>query len=308
MKETVESADLVMCMGTSQFSMLANKICKELEHPHFHTIHGDSVAMSLINKAAKKDPELRNYDVKLMRKNRMKHHKNVGLDNALGKYPVFFVGYIFLKKRDNYHVFLSTTIRKTDIIRTMPKKIKNEIKLLWVGRLSPEKGLFYLLRAVKELNSEKSKKIYRLNIVGDGPLRTKLQEKVNKLGIANLIRFHGFIPFGEKLKSIYINSDALLLPSLMDQQPKVTTEAMAYGIPVLASNIGGIPNIVHNGRNGLLFEPGSVNGICEAVQRIVNNQELYDKLVEVGYDFISSHTMEDEIKKMLKTVASYYKF
>jgi teichuronic acid biosynthesis glycosyltransferase TuaC len=142
--------------------------------------------------------------------------------------------------------------------------------MLYVGRLSEEKGLTTLIDAVSLLGKEGINNLIVI-IVGDGPLRESLQNEVNNKGLKSCFRFLGF----QNLDSISVwlgASDLLCLPSLSEGCPNVIMEALSAGRPVVASRVGGIPELVTDGINGLLFNPGQTEQLSNAIKKAFSIQ------------------------------------
>ncbi|MHA2030381.1 MAG: glycosyltransferase family 4 protein, partial [Candidatus Kariarchaeaceae archaeon] len=176
-------------------------------------------------------------------------------------------------------------------------------RLLYVGRLSQEKGIAYLLRAIASIDS---RSMFHLDIVGDGDLMGKLVEDTRKLRIHNNVTFHGYIPQGQKLLNIYRGSDVLILPALQDQQPKVLMEAMSQGLPVVATEVGGIPSIITHGKNGLLIPPAQPAALISAIQRLLITEERIP-IIQRGLAYVRDRTVDIETDKMMKVVMDYIK-
>jgi glycosyltransferase involved in cell wall biosynthesis len=143
---------------------------------------------------------------------------------------------------------------------------------LYLGRLSVEKGIDILIRALARL--PKSFR-FKLTIVGDGPERGRLEQMVRKEGLEERVFFLGF---QLNINDCLASADVLVMPSRREGLPMALIEAAASGKPVVASRVGGIPDIVEDGINGLLVEPESVEGLCKAIEQIGNN--LYRFQVE----------------------------
>jgi glycosyltransferase involved in cell wall biosynthesis len=173
-------------------------------------------------------------------------------------------------------------------------------RLLYVGRLSHEKGLEYLIRAVEYLNREKYD--VKVSLCGDGPERERLSGLVRESGLSDSVKFHGYIPWGKELSRISSGSDLFVLPSHSEGVPKVLLEAMAAGLPVIATNVGGIPDIITNNENGILIPPGSPEAIADAVKLVMENSSLREKLIENGYGFVKNHTAENQAKKLAELI------
>lgn len=163
---------------------------------------------------------------------------------------------------------------------------KNKKVVLFVGRLAEKKGVTYLIRAMKEIDA-------MLVIVGDGPLRHELQVQAEELEKGK-VKFLGGKTH-EELKVIFASADVFAAPSVTakdgDQEglPTVVMEAMASGLPVVASRSGGIPQLITDGVNGLLCEEKNVRQLKDNISKLLNDEELYRRLVEEEKKTISNY-------------------
>lgn len=133
--------------------------------------------------------------------------------------------------------------------------------LLFVGRLVPQKGLGTLLRALAASGLDAP-----LTVVGDGPARAALEAEA-RAWLGDRVRFLGPV-FGEQVAELMANSAALVVPSeWYDNAPLVVYQAFAAGLPVLASDIDGLPEVVEHERTGLLVPPGDVAAWAAALRR-----------------------------------------
>ena len=132
--------------------------------------------------------------------------------------------------------------------------VKNPESLIFVGRLSREKGVDVLLRAMPFVVSHHPGA--RLVIAGDGPQRRNLERLVEVLGIENVVQFAGFLE-PKALGRLYVDAGLVVLPTLwMENCPVSILEAFAHGRAVVATRIGGVPELVDDGRTGIVFERG----------------------------------------------------
>lgn len=151
--------------------------------------------------------------------------------------------------------------------------------ILYFGRLSAEKGLSFLIDVMCRLPKLK------LLIAGRGNEEQTLKIKIEKLGLQN-IRFVGFKD-GNELKSLIRNARFTVLPSLWyDVSPISILEANACGKPMVASDIGGIPELVKNDQTGLLFKPGNIENCTEKILKLWNNPILCSKLGMNAREFV----------------------
>lgn len=149
--------------------------------------------------------------------------------------------------------------------------------IICVGRLSPEKGQAGLLRTFAKVRSSHPQLALRL--VGDGPERGALDTLARELGVSDAVEFVGRLPEDETLAEI-ARSDLLVLPSFMEGLPIVLMEAMAVGVPVIASRVAGIPELVEDGGTGLLFTPSNWDELASAIDRLLGDEALQVKLAE----------------------------
>jgi glycosyltransferase involved in cell wall biosynthesis len=150
-------------------------------------------------------------------------------------------------------------------------RINDRIDILYVGSLFKEKGVNVLIKAYKEL-TQKTNKIVNLTIVGKGPEKNNLLRLSSNLGIKNII----FIDFtqNEKLNRLYKKSDIIILPTLYEESfGRTVIEAMSFGKVVIGSNIGAIPELIDNGKNGFLFNPGNYIELSNCILEIIKNRK-----------------------------------
>lgn len=148
-------------------------------------------------------------------------------------------------------------------------KLANKKVLVYSGWLVEGKGLDTLLEAFKLVASE-NREAYLL-LLGKGPLGDRLKDKAGSLGISDNVCFKGNVANVHE----YLNSaDIFVFPSFREGMPNSLLEAMACGLPVIASGIGGIVDIVEDGKSGILFEPGDVSGLAAGIIKLLNDDRL----------------------------------
>jgi glycosyltransferase involved in cell wall biosynthesis len=175
--------------------------------------------------------------------------------------------------------------RKIQLLRNVPsqnnggerrssnKSTRNHVTQLgFVGRLSHEKGITFLLEAVAQL-----KKVlpFKLHIVGDGPEMEKVLYEIKNLSLEEQVEVYGHLAYPQK---VYDALDILVLPSLTEGIPLTLLEAMSLGIPVIASKVGGVPEIIENHQSGLIVEPGSVSDLTEKILLLAKDIDLQKRL------------------------------
>jgi glycosyltransferase involved in cell wall biosynthesis len=165
-----------------------------------------------------------------------------------------------------------------------PKRDTGGRTVLFVGRLVERKGVAHLIEALTRLTSRSP---VRLVIVGDGAERPRLVALAQRLGIADRVVFRGKISDAD-LQQAYQAADLLVLPATLDARGDteglgvVLLEAMNYGVPVIASRIGGITDIVADGESGILVPPGEAAALAAAIDRVLGDAALARRLGEAG--------------------------
>lgn len=193
------------------------------------------------------------------------------VSHALEKYIVDFIGdrNIFVQPMGCDLSMFGAENRVENYFDQGDKKV-----VLFVGRLAEKKGVSYLIEAVKNID-------VKLIIVGEGPLEKQLKRQAESQ--RNKISFLGGKTH-EELKKIYASADIFVAPSITAKDgdkegvPTTIMEAMASGLPVIASDSSGIPEVVSDGENGFLTEEKNVEDIAKKITLLIENADLYKRL------------------------------
>ena len=146
-----------------------------------------------------------------------------------------------------------------------------------VARLQPEKGVTNFLKAAAHVAKEFPQA--RFVVVGDGPLREELFRLAEDLRVHERVLFLGFRPDAQALIKMM---DVVAVPSVSEGTPLVVLEAMAAGVPVVASSVGGIPDQIRPGHEGILVPPGDPDALARALIKILREPELARRMGEAG--------------------------
>ena len=156
--------------------------------------------------------------------------------------------------------------------------------LLCVGRFSTEKGHAVLFEAVSLL--QKNDRPFFLILIGDGPLRSTLEREVRSKRLESRIMFAGQ---QRDVRPYFAASDVLVLPSLSEGSPNVLLEAMAARLPIVATLVGGVGEIVSNKETALVVPRGSAAELAAEIARLFDNPELGKQLAERAYQRLVEH-------------------
>jgi glycosyltransferase involved in cell wall biosynthesis len=156
-----------------------------------------------------------------------------------------------------------------------PKAPGAPIRITTIARLDVVKGLRYLLEAYAMLGRRYPDTALR--IYGDGPLRAELRAYATQLGLAPAAIFAGAFAHRE-LATILRQTDIFVLPSLSEGLPLVIVEAMAHGCPIVATAVGGVPELIEAGANGLLCAPGDAEQLAQTLAQLIADEELRARL------------------------------
>jgi glycosyltransferase involved in cell wall biosynthesis len=144
-----------------------------------------------------------------------------------------------------------------------------------------------------------------LIIRGTGGDEEELRARVQSHGIADQVTFVPFLPFDELLQ-LYRSADIFVLPSRIEGQGRVLIEALASGCVVIGTDVGGIPAIVSHEENGLLIEPGSVAELSGAIQRVLSDDDLAERLITGGVQWAHEHTVQQETRRAIEAVVQIH--
>lgn len=212
--------------------------------------------------------------------------------------------YASFKNNKIYVVPFGITL-KSAFKNNLERKENRVIRILFAGRLIERKGVHILIRAFKKISETLPDSI--LIIAGDGPWREKLEDLTQKLGLGERVKFKGHLS-AEKLEEEYKKADVFVLPSIHDVKGDTETlgvvliEAMEFGIPVVATSVGGIPDIVKDGYNGLLVPEKDPDALADAIIKLIKNKDLREKFVKNAKKYIREKFSWDVIIEKLTQI------
>lgn len=147
-------------------------------------------------------------------------------------------------------------------------------RIIFVGRFRPEKGVTYLIEAVSLIKKEVP---IELMLIGEGPQEIDLKIKVKQLNLNECVSFLGKIP-NALIPEYLAKASVFVLPSLSEGFPLVVLEAMASGLPIVATKIRGLSEIIHDEINGFLVDPGLPETLSKRILQLLENKPLRESI------------------------------
>jgi glycosyltransferase involved in cell wall biosynthesis len=169
--------------------------------------------------------------------------------------------------------------------------------ILSVGRLSHEKGHNDLIKAADTIRRESPTMDFRLVFVGSGPERESLQRLSIQRRVENLVIFAGY---QANVTPYFAIADVFALPSHSEGSPNALLEAMAAGVPCIATAVGGTPEIAFHGDNALLIQKGDVAGMAQGILRLLSDPKLRDEITRQGVKVTERFSPESHRRNIVK--------
>ena len=188
----------------------------------------------------------------------------------------------------------TTTLRKSDFYFRDDTCLRELLHILYVGRYDWQKGLKELFESVAIL---KNKFSVMLHLVGwDTDIRQRNLQRMRNLiaefDIEKNVIIEGYKKVGDELNEMYKNSDVFVIPSYAEGFPRCIWEAMANGVPVVATTVGGIPEVLTNAHDGVLVPPKNTELLTEAIEKVFTKAEFRRNLIRSAYDLVTDVTLD----------------
>lgn len=169
---------------------------------------------------------------------------------------------------------------------------------LFMGRLGQRKGTYDLLKSVKILKEKGIEAQFLL--AGDGEIE-EVKKELARLNIEDCVSLLGWINNDQK-KELLVQSDILVLPSYNEGLPMAILEGMSYGLPIVSTPVGGIPEAVKHGENGFLVEPGAVEDLALSLEKLIGDAKLRTTMGKENQKMIRNHFSLNSLMKQLSEV------
>lgn len=175
---------------------------------------------------------------------------------------------------------------------------KSGMRILFMGRLGERKGAYDLITAVSRLKEID----FSLSLYGDGEI-DEIRELVKKEGLQHIVTVNSWVSHS-KINEIYDGADMMVLPSYAEGLPMSLLEAVGKGLPVVSTRVGGIPEVVEDGRNGFLIEPGDTEALADRLRVLLTSPGLLESM---GRESLAIAGERFSIDKIGRQLADLYK-
>jgi glycosyltransferase involved in cell wall biosynthesis len=165
-----------------------------------------------------------------------------------------------------------------------------EVRILFVSRLIRRKGLQFLIDAMAEVRTHVTSPLV-VHVIGDGPDKELFVKQIEALGLSDMFRFYGYVHH-EQLPEYYLDADLFVLPSLAEGMPNVVLEAMGSGLPIVATQVPGSEELVHDGENGFLVKPGDAEVLGRALITVMTDEALRHNMGEQSQQIARGYTWQ----------------
>ena len=165
-------------------------------------------------------------------------------------------------------------------ITNYKQNTKHKAQTIVIGTIAnfyKTKGLEYLIETARVINIKYQISNIKYIIIGDGSQKSKLENLIKKYRLENYLFLVGQIPEASKYLKAF---DIFILPSVKEGMPWTILEAMAAGLPIIATNVGGVPETIENGKNGVLVEPKNAKELAKAILKLIKNKSLGNSLAK----------------------------
>jgi glycosyltransferase involved in cell wall biosynthesis len=225
------------------------------------------------------------------------YNKELIVSECRGKYP---------EKVNVVHCGVDTDVFRARSHETPFEKGENPFTILCVGTLHEVKGQAYLIEACRQLQHRGLN--FECHFVGDGPDKESLTNLVEQAGLSDKVRFHGRLTRDE-IARLLLDTDVLATPSVPTSDgrregiPVVLMEAMGSGVPVIGSDLSGIPELVNDQLTGLLVPPRDASALADALERYIKDPGLRQRVGQAGREKVVG---EFDLNKNAARLAEYF--
>lgn len=193
----------------------------------------------------------------------------------------------------NFIPFESTGVKESSSGKS-PVTVPEGKRLLFVGRIEKIKGIDFLIQAFAKLPAA-----YVLYVIGTGSYLSELNQQMKELEISDRVHIEGY---KENIDAYYRDCDVLIVPSRVEPMGRVVLEGMMHKIPVIASEVGGMAEIIRDGHDGFFFEFGDSENLCSKIETLMRDDEMRKKIISNAYKKVTSLYSEEHYYRQVSNI------
>jgi glycosyltransferase involved in cell wall biosynthesis len=227
----------------------------------------------------------------------------------------FVVGGAIYRRYGHWKKVLKTNaswVRECDIVpaQELREKLKetskkDPLRVLYSSSLIYRKGILTAIKSFEILRERKTP--VTLTILGEGPLKNDIQRIIKNGGLNNHVGYAGYVPYTHFYRTLR-QYDAVLIPNLSDEQPRILFDALANGVAVIASDIEAFRDVVSNGQNARLFSKDDPTELASVIEELSGNRQLLRELIENGVETSRMYTQEKVYGHRMKVIKLFWKY
>lgn len=198
---------------------------------------------------------------------------------------------------DRLQPLISSTLEPEDLRVRVDYGLHDPVRLLYVGYLKHMKGLEHIIDAVARLRGDGRN--VELHLVGAGPEEGALRARAAERQIAAWVHFHGYVVMGPDLRRHYDEADLFVFASQSEGSPRVVLEAMAHSLPVISTPVGSVPELIEDGKRGLLVPFADADALAAAVVRMMDDPALRASCGRAAHEFARHITVDKLVEPMV---------
>jgi glycosyltransferase involved in cell wall biosynthesis len=290
----MHSVDVLWLRYPGAYAPVLWRECLRYGVPCFFEIVGDPV--TLLKNSPARSPLVRRLQVMVAEW----HEKE--MQRIAHRTPCIAISQSLMEKfgEGRVHQIAVSTLTHEDFFFREDTSLTQPVRVLFVGALRHEKSVDTLIEAVGLLQQEGT--AVHMDIVGDGGQRAYLERVASQSLQAYTYCFHGFQTDPAAIHRFYVEADIFVLCSVSEGLPRVVLEAMARGVPVVATAVGGIPDLVRHEETGLLVPPRDPAALATSIRRLMQDGALRRKLIAGGYAVAQEHTAAHFLQQVVAFV------
>jgi len=204
-------------------------------------------------------------------------------------------------------------VRECDIVpaQELREKLReisktDPLRVLYSSSLNYRKGILTAIKSFEILKERKTP--VTLTILGEGPLKKDMQRIIKNSRLNSYVSYAGYVPYGSHFYRTLRQYDAVLIPNLSDEQPRILFDALANGVAVIASDIEAFRDVVSNGQNARLFSKDDPTELASVIEEVSGNRQLLRELIENGVETSKMYTQEKVYERRMKAIKLFWKY